>query len=64
MTIDLYWGRCGRIWCCRSLPGTVWKGMALKIFTREGMVGYVAEERYMRRCDREWVDISLLGKLW
>ena len=21
---DLYWGRIGRLWCCRSLLGTVW----------------------------------------
>ena len=23
-TIDLYWGRCGRIYRCRSLLGTLW----------------------------------------
>ena len=22
--VDLYWGRCGRIWRCGSLLGTVW----------------------------------------
>ena len=23
-TLDLYWERSGRIWCCRSLVGTEW----------------------------------------
>ena len=23
-TEDLYWGRSSKIWCCRSLLGTVW----------------------------------------
>ena len=28
-TVDLYWRRSSRIWCCRSLLGTVYKGMSL-----------------------------------
>ena len=38
--IDLYWGRNGRIWCCRSLLGTMLGTMTLYISTGDGVVGY------------------------
>ena len=62
--IDLYWGRCGRLWCCRSLLGTVWEDMALWIFTGDGMLGYVAVDLHPGRCGREWGDRPLLGTEW
>ena len=37
-TVDLYWERSSRIWCDRSLLGTVWYVMALLIFTGDGVV--------------------------
>ena len=36
------WGRNGRVWCCRSLLGTMLKRMTLYIYTGDGMVGYGA----------------------
>ena len=37
--VDVYWGRCGRLWRCRSLLGTVWKGMSMYISTGDVVVG-------------------------
>ena len=48
--IDLYWGRKGRVWCCRSLLGTMLKRMTLYISTGDGAVGYGAVYLYWRRC--------------
>ena len=31
--VDLYWGRCGRVWGDRPLLGTEWKGIVLYIPT-------------------------------
>ena len=45
-TVDLYWGRSSRIWCCGSLLGMLWKVMALWILTGDGVVGYVAVDLY------------------
>ena len=36
--IALYWGRNGRVWCCRSLLGTMLKRMTLYISTGDGVV--------------------------
>ena len=44
--IDLYWGRNGRVWCCRSLLGTMLKRITLCISTGDGVVGYGAVYRY------------------
>ena len=44
--IDLYWGRNGRVWCCRSLLGTMLKRMTLYISTGDGLVGYGAVSLY------------------
>ena len=30
-TIDIYWGRSSRVWCCRSLLVRVWWGMSMYI---------------------------------
>ena len=51
--IDLYWGRNGRIWCCRccrSLLKTMLDTMTLYISTGDGVVGYGA--------------VSLLETVW
>ena len=40
--MDLYWGRNGRIWCCKSLLGTILKKMTQYISSRHGVVGYDA----------------------
>ena len=48
--VDLYWGRCGRIWRCRS--------------SGDGVVGYVAVDLYWGYFGREWGDRSLLGTEW
>ena len=48
--IDLYWGRNGRIWCCRSLLGTMLDTMTLYISSGDGVVGYGA--------------VSLLETVW
>ena len=40
--MDLYWGRNGRIWCCKSLLGTMLKKMTQYISSRDGVVGYGA----------------------
>ena len=61
--VDLYWGRCGRIWrcrsflgrcgreCrCRSLQGTFGKGMGRQISTGDRMVGYGVVDPYWGRC--------------
>ena len=76
-TVDLYWGRSSRIWCCRSLLGRcgrllrcgsllgmLWKVMALLIFTGDGVVGYVAVDLYWGRCGRECGVRSLLVTEW
>ena len=42
VAIDLYWGRNGRVWCCRSLLGTMLKRITLYISTGDGVVGYGA----------------------
>ena len=40
--MDLYWGRNGRIWCSKSLLGTMLKTMTQYISSRDGVVGYGA----------------------
>ena len=40
--MDLYWGRNGRIWCCKSLLGTMLKKMTQYISSRDRVVGYGA----------------------
>ena len=47
--IDLYWGRNGRVLCCRSLLRTMLKRMTLYISTGDGVVGYCAEYLLRRR---------------
>ena len=37
-TLDVYWGRCGRVCCCRSLLWTVLKGMAVYVCTGDVVV--------------------------
>ena len=44
--IDLYWGRNGRVWCCRSLLGMMLKKMTLNISTGDGVVVYGAVYLY------------------
>ena len=61
--IDLYWGRNGMIWCCRSILGTMLKRMKLYISTWEGVVVYDAVYLYWGSFGREWVE-SLLGTVW
>ena len=76
--VDLYWGRCGRVYRCISLLGTYWWSSSLKMFTWDGEIGNVAVDLHWGRCGRELNDIifywgrcgrvclcrSLLGKLW
>ena len=69
--IDLYCGRSGGVWCCRTLLETMLKGMTLHISTGDavvgfgnGMVGYVALDLYWGRCGRKLGDRSLLGMEW
>ena len=76
--VDLYWGRCGRVYRCISLLGTYWKSSSLKMFTWDGVIGNVAVDLHWGRCGRELNDIifywgrcgrvclcrSLLGTLW
>ena len=59
--MDLYWGWNGRVWCCRSLLGTMLKRMTLYISTGDGVVGYGAVYLNWRRCGRLPHCISLLG---
>ena len=51
--IDLYWGRNGRVWCCRSLQGTMLNRMSLYISIGDGVVEYGAVCFYWRRCGRQ-----------
>ena len=76
--VDLYWGRCGRVYRCISLLGTYWWSSSLKMFTWDGVIGNVAVDLHWGRCGRELNDIifywgrcgrvclcrSLLGTLW
>ena len=76
--VDLYWGRCGRVYRCISLLGTYWWSSSLKMYTWDGEIGNVAEDLHWGRCGRELHDIifywgrcgrvclcrSLLGTLW
>ena len=75
--IDLSWGRNGRVWCCRSLLGTMLKRMTLYISTGDGMVGYGAvcitgdgvvdyrnADLNCGRCGWEWGNRSLLRTQW
>ena len=76
--VDLYWGRCGRVYRCISLLGTNWWSSSLKMFTWDGVIGNVAVDLHWGRCGRELNDIifywgrcgrvclciSLLGTLW
>ena len=76
--VDLYWGRCGRVYRCISLLGTYWWSSSLKMFTWDGEIGNVAVDLHWARCGRELNDIifywgrcgrlwcckSLLGTLW
>ena len=78
VAVDLYLGRCGRVWCCRSLLGTMLKRMTLYISTWDGMVGYGAvcitgdgvidyrnADLNWERCGWEWGNRSLLRtQLW
>ena len=76
--VDLYWGRCGRVYRCISLLGTYWWSSSLKMFTWDGVIGNVAVDLHWGRCGRELNEIifywgrcgrvclcrSLLGTLW
>ena len=76
--VDLYWGRCGRVYRCISLLGTYLWSSSLKMFTWDGVIGNVAVDLHWGRCGRELNDIifywgrcgrvclcrSLLGTLW
>ena len=76
--VDLYWGRCGRVYRCISLLGTYWWSSSLKMFTWDDVIGNVAVDLHWGRCGRELNDIifywgrcgrvclciSLLGTLW
>ena len=76
--VDLYWGRCGRVYRCISLLGTYWWSSSLKMFSWDGEIGNVAVDLHWGRCGRELNDIifywgrcgrvclcrSLLGTLW
>ena len=50
--IDLYWGRNGRVWCCRSLLGTMLKRITLCISTGDGVVECGAVDLYWGRYGR------------
>ena len=76
--VDLYWGRCGRVYRCISLLGTYWWSSSLKMFTWDGEIGNVAVDLhwghygrelndiifYWGRCGRVCLSRSLLGTLW
>ena len=76
--VDLYWGRCGRVYRCIFLLATYWWSSSLKMFTWDGVIGNVAVDLHWGRCGRELNDIifywgrcgrvclcrSLLGTLW
>ena len=47
-----YWGRCGGLWQCRSLPGTLQYSMALLIQTADVAVEYGTEDLYWGSCGR------------
>ena len=51
--VDLYWGRCGRVYRCISLLGTYWWSSSLKMFTWDGEIGNVAVDLHWGRCGRE-----------
>ena len=51
-TVDLYWGRSSRIWCCGVLS------------TGDGVVGYGTVDLYWGRCGMVCRCRSLLGTLW
>ena len=55
--VDLYWGRCGRVYRCISLLGTYWWSSSLKIITWDGEIGNVAVDIHWGRCGRELNDI-------
>ena len=44
--VDLYWRRSSRVWCCRSLLGTLWQGLALYVSTGDGVVDYPNVDLY------------------
>ena len=50
VSIDLYRGRCDRVWRRRSLLGTLWHGIGRYISTGDGMVGYGVVDPYWGRC--------------
>ena len=50
--IDLYFGRNGGVWCCRTLLETMLKRMTLHISTGDAVVGFGAVYIYWRRCGR------------
>ena len=58
---DLYWGHNGRVWCCRSLLGTMLKRMTRYISIWDGVVRYGSVYLYWRRCGRIQYCRSLLG---
>ena len=45
-----YWGRCGRVFCCRSLLGTMLKGMAVHFCTGDVVVDNGAVYMFLRKC--------------
>ena len=55
--IDLYWGRCGRVYRCISLLRTYWWSSSLKMFTWDGVIGNIAVDLHWGRCGRELNDI-------
>ena len=59
--VDLYWGRCGRVYRCISLLGTYWWSSSLKMFTWDGEIGNVAVDLHWGRCGRELNDIIFTG---
>ena len=55
--VDLYWGRCGRVYRCISLLGTYWWSSSLQMFTWDGEIGNVAVDLHWGRCGRKLNDI-------
>ena len=55
--VDLYWGRCGRVYRCISLLGTYWWSSSLKMFTWDGEIRNVAVDLHWGRCGWELNDI-------
>ena len=53
VVVDTYWKRRSRVWCCRSLLGTLQMSVALYVCTWNNMVQHGAEDPYWFRCGRK-----------